>query len=330
MLMKNLKFLLAIITTVVLIHACTKETSFETGKNFTSKAEGTLKDSLGNCRNIVVKGNYKVDSILRDSNYLIVQVTITASGQYLISSDTVNGFWFRDSNYVAAGTSTLKIRGYGKPILPVNTQFTLTFNNSACLFNINLSGTTTPPVITPVFRDYFPTTIGSNWGYNVAGFTDTLHVYAANKDTTISGNSYRILYGARGIIKDTAFYRKNANDYFRWDALDLNSGRMALLFLKDNQPVNTTWESTMANTIYMGLPTEVKMKYTLMNVNFTRVVNGNSFDSVIHVKNDLQYKILGTFQTIQTIHTYFAKNVGLIEFDAPGLYNQKLFRWRVY
>lgn len=316
----------AVIIIVLLISSCIKETSYEKGANVYGISAGSLKDSLGDCKGIVIKGTYQQSNTLTDSNYIVVGVNVTQSGKYLIYSDTVNGFWFIDSGYVASGTSTLKIKGYGTPVTNTNSDFILTYQNSVCLFTVSFSST--PPLPLPVISDYFPRSIGSNWGYDVLGL-DSLHTKSTTKDTILGGDSYRVFY-ANGSMNDTAFYRKSGDDYYRWDALDGNTGYMPLLFLKENKPTGTQWESNIANTIYSGIPTQVKMKYTLMDVNVSRTVNTNVFDSVIHVKNELQYKILGTFQTIQTINTYFAKNVGLIEFEASGLYQQKLKRWKVY
>jgi hypothetical protein len=312
---------------IILIAACSKETSHELRGNIYGSSSGTLKDSLGNCQGIIVNGIYKADSVLTDSNYIVVKVNVTGSGQYKIFSDTANGFWFRDSGYITAGLQNIKVRGYGKPILPLNTDFVVSYNNSICIFTVNL---VTPPVPLPIFRDYFPTTIGSNWAYDLAGVTDTLHVDASPKDSVISGTTYRVFYGVRGTVKDTSLYSKTGNDYYRYTSLDFNSINMPLLFLKDNQPVVTQWESSIANTMYNGIPTQVKMRYTLLAVNVARTVNGNVFDSVIQVQNDLQYKVVGTFQTAQTFNTYYAKNVGLIEFSIPGSYSQTIRRWKVY
>ncbi|HMZ46865.1 MAG TPA: hypothetical protein PKG56_06695 [Chitinophagaceae bacterium] len=319
----NLKYVL-LFAIIILLGSCFKETSYEKGANVYGFSSGTLKDSLGDCKGIVIKGAYQAGTVLTDSNYIIVGVNITQSGKYVIYSDTVNGFWFRDSGYVAVGTNTIKIKAFGTPVSNVNADFVVTYNNSVCLFSIT-AGIVAP---LPIISDYFPRSIGSNWGYNVLGL-DSLHTKSTPKDTILGGNSYRVFY-ANGSLDDTAFYRKSGGDYYRWDALDGNTGYMPLLFLKEDKPAGTQWESNIANTVYSGIPTQVKMKYTLMSVNVSRTVESNTFDSVIHVKNELQYKILGTFQTIQTMNTYFAKNVGLIEFEAAGIYQQKLRRWKVY
>jgi hypothetical protein len=318
---------LFVIGFVLLLAACTKETSYETGANLFGMAAGTLKDSIGDCKGIVVKGKYSADTVLTDSSYILVQVSITASGNYSIYSDTVNGFWFRDSGYSVAGNRTLKIRGYGKPILPLNTDFDIFFNNSACTFTVFLI---TPPSTT-VFSDYFPTTVGSNWGYDIAGSPDTLHVFASNDNTTFAGNSYRVFYSHFDpTVKDTTYFRKSGNNYSRYEALDDFSNPVDLLFLKDDQPILHNWLSPIVNTTLVGVPTEVRMSNTLLSVHQPRTVNGFVFDSVIQVKSDLQYKVVGVFQNQVTYNIYYAKNVGLIEVDIPGSFSQKIRRWRVY
>lgn len=308
--------------------SCIKDLSIETGKNVLGKSEGTLKDSLGDCKGITVVGKYMVDSTINaDSNYVLVNVTILKPGQYKIYSDTANGFWFWDSGYTAAGAQTIKVKAKGKPILNTNTNFQLNYNNSFCLFTVTLASN----IPAPIFRDYFPTTIGSNWGYDVAGSADTLHIESSTVDTLIGGNTYHIFNGKQGLVTNKGYYYKDgAGNYYRYDALDVNSGRMSILFLKDNQPVLTQWDSPIATTVYQSLSTEVKMHFTILAKNVTRTINGTTYDSVIQVKNEMQYKILGSFQTVETINTYYAKNIGLIDFDAPGILTYSIRRYRVY
>lgn len=120
-----------------LLENCTKDKSFETGKGFTSYAVGSVLDSSGNCQEIVVKGNYIVDTVLTDSNYVLVNVTTTSIGRCKITTDTVNGMWFIDSVYsLTTGSQSIKVKGYGKPILPLSSTFTVTFDSTYCQFSI--------------------------------------------------------------------------------------------------------------------------------------------------------------------------------------------------
>ncbi|MEI2711227.1 MAG: hypothetical protein V9E96_19750 [Chitinophagaceae bacterium] len=53
--LKNRNIIL-VVAFACLLAACDKETSYEKGANVFGKSLGTLKDSLGNCQSIVVKG----------------------------------------------------------------------------------------------------------------------------------------------------------------------------------------------------------------------------------------------------------------------------------
>jgi hypothetical protein len=322
----SIKFLLGICF-IFIIGGCIKEYSLERNSLTGSISLGSLKDSLGNCQGIEIKGKYYADSTLTDSNFVLVKVNITNPGKYVTGTDTSNGFWFRDSGYVIPGLQTIKLKGFGKPILPLNTAFTVNYNNTVCTFEISLAAILPPNII----RDYFPTEVGSNWGYNVSGSSDTLHVDATSKDSVIGGNTFRVFIGKQNLVpNDTAYYRKNSGNYYRYAALDANSPKVEILFLKDNQPILSQWESPISNTTYQGVATQVKMRFTILAMNTTVTVNGNSIDSVIKVQNDLQYKVFGVYTTAVTFNTFFAKNIGLINLDAPASFSQTIRRWKIY
>lgn len=125
---------------VFIITSCSKETSLETGA-LTGNANASLLDVAGSCQDIAVKGNYAVDSILNDSNFINVKINFLTPGKYLVATDTVNGMWFRDSGFsTVTGTQTIKIKGFGKPLLPGDHAFIAQLNTSACLFNVNVTG----------------------------------------------------------------------------------------------------------------------------------------------------------------------------------------------
>ncbi len=148
-----MKNLLVVFTGILLAIACQKEYSVDSGIATGSSAAGTLKDTLGNCQPITINGNYVADSILKDSNYVLIQVNITSPGNYKINTDIQNGFSFRDSGYISAtGLRTIKLKGTGTPTLPIASDFTVFFNNTNCFFRIvsttGLGGGTTPSVFT--------------------------------------------------------------------------------------------------------------------------------------------------------------------------------------
>ena len=128
--------------------SCQKEYSLETGSTG-GLALGTMKDSLGDCQPITLRGLYFVDSTLTDSNYAILQVKITAPGSYTIKTDVQNGYSFKDSGYFATpGLISVKLKAKGRPILPITSDFTVSFGTSFCLFSVPaISGSTSPAAI---------------------------------------------------------------------------------------------------------------------------------------------------------------------------------------
>ncbi len=132
--MKRL-ILIALPICIFLMFACSKEYSVETGGNAISA--GTLKDSLGDCEPILINGTYTENQDLTTSNSVVVTVNVTGSGKYRIFTDTTNGFWFIDSGFFAApGTYTVTLKGGGKPILPIASDFTVSYGTSFCNFSI--------------------------------------------------------------------------------------------------------------------------------------------------------------------------------------------------
>jgi hypothetical protein len=145
---------------LALLTTCKKDYSVE-GNGYNNNAVGTLLDSSGSCQNIGVVGTYTVDSILTDSNYLLINVNFTSVGKYKIQTDTVNGFWFIDSaTILTTGSQIIKIPGYGKPLLPVNPTFLVSFNDSYCFFVVPITGASGSTAITYA-------------GYSLAGAPNT-------------------------------------------------------------------------------------------------------------------------------------------------------------
>lgn len=167
-----LSFLFAL---VVFLVACKKELSVE-GPGFGGISQGSLTDSSGNCRDAIVKGSYSTDSALTDSNYVLLKVNFTLQGKYKIFTDTVNGMWFIDSGFaLTTGPNTVKIKGYGKPILSNTADFVVTYNSSFCAFSItpgNGSGGSGG-----TGSDYFPTTTASEWNYKYIPKLGTAEVF---------------------------------------------------------------------------------------------------------------------------------------------------------
>lgn len=121
--------------------SCQKELSYESDMNL---GHGTLYDSLKSCQPIVPNGTYYNGvSANRDTNYVKVIVTVTQTGNYTLTTDSTNGFGFRNSGYFSKlGADTLLLQAFGTPILNVPTDFTITLDSSTCGFTINVQDST--------------------------------------------------------------------------------------------------------------------------------------------------------------------------------------------
>lgn len=325
---------------VMLVLACSKETSFELGTGGTVAA-GTLKDSSGNCQSFSIKGSYVVDSTLTDSNYIVVTATITQGGTYKIYSDTANGYWFKDSSYVLnAGVQTFKLKGYGKPILPLTSVFTVYFNTSYCLLSVTATGTPSSggggggTTVTSPSGDYYPTTVGSNWTYyDLTG--DSLTVTCSNFTTTIASKTYKIFISDQG---DTTAYRKDSlqGEYYTYGTFAGDSRLIEYKFLDDKVALNSFWETDTLSTNTFGLPITYKIRFTIDAKNTQYTINGNVLDSVIKVKQEVLAQVtpgLFTIQSAGTTYSYYAKKVGLVWLDFPNYTPAealKIKRWKVY
>jgi hypothetical protein len=126
-----------------LLVSCKKETSIENGGSVTVNATGTLKDSSGNCYPDSVAGTFYDGVTPGDTNYVQIKVNVATAGTYLITTDTVNGFYFKDSGFFTnTGLYIINLKAYGTPILQKATDFNVTFDSSVCSFTVNVQDST--------------------------------------------------------------------------------------------------------------------------------------------------------------------------------------------
>jgi hypothetical protein len=134
--MKFLRLLILALTAGIVFSSCQKELSAETGT-----ALGTLaKDAAGDCAPIGINGAYKKDTVLSAANFVDVQLDVTQVGIYIISTDTVNGYYFRATGVTPLpGANSIRLVGFGKPITVGTDVFTVKFGGTACEFNVNVT-----------------------------------------------------------------------------------------------------------------------------------------------------------------------------------------------
>jgi hypothetical protein len=128
-----------LILTTVFFMACQKETSFEKGAS-TASVGSLSVDASGNCLGAVVSGTYFKDTAIKASNYVDISVKVDSVGTYTISSDTVNGYYFKASgSFTATGTQTVRLIGSGKPLATGTNIFTVRYHGTVCGFTVTVT-----------------------------------------------------------------------------------------------------------------------------------------------------------------------------------------------
>ncbi len=296
------------------IASCEKETSVE-GNGNAKYAAGSLLDNAGNCKNIVVNGDYRKDSVLTAFHNIVVNVNFTAVGNFTIYTDTVNGYYYYLKGYAyATGPQLITLKGYGKILANVDAHFTLHFDNSICSFT---SKTYTQVLNNGTATDYFPTTNFSTWTYDNNLISDTSITKVLGLDKNIFGNNFRkfLLQIPKFGLSDTLYFRKDGfGNYYQYDTVGTGP-KVEYQILKDYASVGATWESPVVTGTYNATPTDVKYVFTLLRKNVKRTIGVNTIDSVMIVQAETQYSIGGTFTTTNTIEYSYAKKIGLVQIN---------------
>jgi hypothetical protein len=325
-----------IISVFCMFMACKKEMSIENG-GFSGTAQGELVDSLGNCKSSTVMGDYKVDTALvTTSNYALINVNFTAQGKYKIYTDTVNGMWFLDSGFaISTGAIVIKLKGYGKPILPKTTAFTIYFNNNVCTFEVSVNGSAVSSgggSGSGSGGDYFPTTVGSSWTYQYIpklGTIDTFRVTVAQSQIVRDTLSYA-QFGTS--LLDTFYFAKDGKGtYYSLSSVDFDytflfdsipNFFISYPFLKESANVGDTWETNEYGTVKLvsGTTTEygkAKAVFTVVSKNTTTyTIGGKTYSDVINMKREIKFIPNGTgavYRTLLIGNSYYARNYGLID-----------------
>ena len=135
-------------TIAIIFYSCQKELSCEgpecRGIYDDGKAVYSFFQANGNCTNAIVKGSYFKAVALNDSNYITVEVYVSKKGNYDISTDTVNGFYFiAKGSFADTTVQSVVLKGNGKATKAGNYTF-ITNKISGC--NINIRVDTAPNI----------------------------------------------------------------------------------------------------------------------------------------------------------------------------------------
>jgi hypothetical protein len=157
--MKTLQYFIFFITAAIIISSCQKDLAPD---NTTSAAGSLLKTASGDCAPVTLGGVYVQNTALAAVNYMDVQVNFTATGDYEIKSDTVNGYSFRATGQATAtGSTVVRLAANGTPLIAGTNVFTIRFDSTICQANVVVSA------LTATFT--FGNTAGACTGATIAG-----------------------------------------------------------------------------------------------------------------------------------------------------------------
>lgn len=279
-----------------------------------------LGGAPGNCTGVIV-GSYTEGVPLNTTNVAVADVTVNLVGTYLIYTDTVNGVYFRAAGTFAnTGPQSVDLFGFGTPLAAGIFTFRMTGGTSNCSFQLSFNQANPPN------NDYFPLTQNSWWSYNSLLVTDTIYKFS-NTVASYVGNTYRVFqigspgpFGAN-LIGEAPF-RKSGNDYFLYMPADSFSTITfdapvpgEILFLKENAPAATTWQSPEFQGLQNSVPVKIKYDFNIQSVGGTHLVNGVTYNDVIKVFTTTLADINNTgYSANAEMESYYARGIGLIEF----------------
>lgn len=95
------------------------------------------QSSNGQCNPSQAKGFYVEDTVLNATHTLDVYVNVEKTGRYFVSTDSLNGFYFKDSGvFRYYGPQLVTLKGYGAPDVPGLQTKSVSFNGSVCYADI--------------------------------------------------------------------------------------------------------------------------------------------------------------------------------------------------
>lgn len=192
-------------------------------------AKGSLQNENGACLPGIVHGTwYNGVKPSRDTNYVEIRVNVSQTGNYRIATNLQNGVTLSDSgDFTSLGLNMVRLKATGSFINPGATNFTVTFDTTACQFQINVQDTLAD----------------NTWRFTAGG-----HVY---KGTAIAGNEVLpqnrgSIFGIHGQMasgsKDTLLLIETYSPHYivdtgTYSTITTPQALDYFLLLKDNQTV---------------------------------------------------------------------------------------------
>ena len=276
-----------------------------------------------NCTGATPAGTYVAGTALTATNSITLNVNVTTAGSWSVNTgSSVNGISFSGTGtFATTGAQTITLLGTGTPTAAGTNTYTVTGGAATCTFQVTVTAV--------AISDYFPRTAYSNWSYdeNVTGQgVDTFLSKVIPQTYTTGGNIYSIIMYSYDVAQgfDTlGYYRRSGSDYYEWGDMSygiLNTPvRGEFIFLKDDQAVNTKWNSAQ----FSGTATDpnsgstfnatLRWEFTIVQKDASVTVNGTPYANTIQVKQELQVQNGTIWIPAYFYQNYFARDKGLIK-----------------
>lgn len=102
----------------------------------------TLGGNPGNCTGVILSGTYTEGFPLTAANTAVIDVNVTTTGPYNISTTTVNGIKFsKTGTFTATGLQTVTLTGTGTPGTPILTTLPVMGGGTTCSFSVTINPT---------------------------------------------------------------------------------------------------------------------------------------------------------------------------------------------
>jgi hypothetical protein len=285
-------------------------------------ATGNLGGSPTSCTPFIINGTYNQEVALNNTNSVQIQVNVTSTGPYGITTNTIGGInFFKAGMFTTTGLQTIVLEGRGTPGLSGNQNFTVSFGSSICTFTINV-------IAAPL--NFIPTTLNSNWSYAATSTPDpidSLYKQSLPNFLQFNGQTYReFLELNEFILSHNSGYRKSANNYyFYYNHFD-DTHSLALLDatgeikqLDENALVGGTWISNIngwVNGVSTNAPVRVQGTVLEKGVSVS-LPTGLNFSNVIKVRLDFYDMTFPSFPNfVYAEERWFAFGVGLIYYKS--------------
>ncbi len=270
-----------------------------------------------------VNGTYTQGTALSASNTVTMSVTVATAGTYNITTTATNGMTFTSgAGTWAVGTQTLTLTGSGNPTASGTIYIPINAGTVPCNFMVLV-------VAPSSLSDYFPTTTNSNWSYEFGAISgDSLFNQATASTHVALGNTYHVFMGNDGSGLDTSgYYRKVGNDYYHYVDLAAYLGvdnvqRVEFVFIKDNQPVGTTWTSASFSNTVQGTPVIVRIRFKITQkdvpITMTSSLGTITYPNTIVIEEHYEADPgTGTFISLDNqigyFVDYYSRNIGWIK-----------------